>query len=200
MATFIEILKVVLPACITGLVTFLVTKYNYHKNIPLDKLEITYNRIYYPIYCLIRSSNEVSQVIEKSEKYLEKYSKYVDRSTEVAFKFLKDNPNSKKAYSNYKNNIYNTNSKLRRRLGYLEPNLLSMYTYSAPFEKRVFRITYELAFTYLFVIIIAINEVKQVDIVMLLIFFVVFLIFVIEAIVLIYESIKKLIKAVRRKR
>lgn len=46
----LELLKVVLPVVITGLFTFFVTKYTYSKNIPLDKLEITYNRVYYPIY------------------------------------------------------------------------------------------------------------------------------------------------------
>lgn len=59
--TFIEILKAVLPVIITGIITFLITKYSYHKNIPLDKLEIAYNRIYYPIYCLITSDLEIPQ-------------------------------------------------------------------------------------------------------------------------------------------
>ena len=49
---FIEFVKIILPVLITGIFTFLITKYTYHKNIPLDKLEISYNRIYYPIFCI----------------------------------------------------------------------------------------------------------------------------------------------------
>ena len=52
-----EILKEVVPVIITGIFTFLITKYTYNKNIPLDKLEITYNRIYYPVYQLLYNKN-----------------------------------------------------------------------------------------------------------------------------------------------
>ena len=50
MKSFIEILKTILPAIVTGIFTFIVTKYNYTKNIPLDKMETAYDKIYYPIY------------------------------------------------------------------------------------------------------------------------------------------------------
>lgn len=143
MNTFIEILKVILPACITGLVTFMITKYTYYRNVPLDKMEITYNRVYYPLYCLAKRSLPVPLFISKSQIYLLKYNKYVDRSTYVAFNFLKDNPHNRKAYKTFYNNIMDYNSKLRRRLGYLEPNVWSMYTYSNPEEKRLFRLVFE---------------------------------------------------------
>ena len=104
MDTVMNILISVLPACITGTVTFLVTKYNYHRNVPLDKLEITYNRLYYPIYRLLRDNKETMDVIERSDKYIKKYGKYIDRSTLKAFEFLKANPQDKKAHENYRNN------------------------------------------------------------------------------------------------
>lgn len=50
METLFEILKVILPAVITSLFTFFITKYTYNNNRPLDKIEMAYNRIYYPIY------------------------------------------------------------------------------------------------------------------------------------------------------
>ena len=53
MKSFIEILKTILPAIITGVFTFFVTKYNYNKNVPLDKMEIAYDKIYYPVYKMI---------------------------------------------------------------------------------------------------------------------------------------------------
>ena len=46
----LEKLDSLIAVLATGLITFFITKYKYHKNIPLDKLEIAYNRIYYPIY------------------------------------------------------------------------------------------------------------------------------------------------------
>ena len=53
MESLMEILKIILPPLVTGTITFIITKYTYNKNRPLDKLEITYNRVYYPIYRLI---------------------------------------------------------------------------------------------------------------------------------------------------
>lgn len=43
MGIFIEIMKIVLPTIVGGIFTFLITKYTYNKNVPLDKLEIAYN-------------------------------------------------------------------------------------------------------------------------------------------------------------
>ena len=53
MGIFIEIMKIVLPTIVGGIFTFLITKYTYNKNVPLDKLEIAYNRIYCPLYQLL---------------------------------------------------------------------------------------------------------------------------------------------------
>lgn len=160
MGTLFEILKIVLPAIITGLFTFLITKYTYNKNRPLDKLEIAYNRIYYPLYILVKGKiikkeniNDINTIIEKSKLYFEKYNKYADRSTLIAFEILeKSNTFAKKkhAFQNFKSNIYNKNYYLRRKLGYLEPNFLQVYTYSSDSEKSTFRILIEFLAAYLF--------------------------------------------------
>lgn len=191
MGIFIEILKKIVPVCITGLITFLVTRYTCQKNIPLDKYEVAYNRVYYPIYRLIYNGEEIVEVIKRSRYYLKKYNKYVDKSTLVAFKFLQDNPHMKRAYNNYSDNIFNMNGKLRSRLGYLEPNILSMYTYSSPKEKRTFRMIFELLGSYLPLLVFATVELEIVRKIMLVIWGVSIATFVIECIVVISLSVKK---------
>ena len=193
-------MKVILPACITGLVTFLVNKYNYHKNIPLDKLEITYNRIYYPIYYLIRNKKEVSYIIEKSDKYLQKCNKYVDRSTINAFEFLKANPDDKKAYENYRNNIYEMNGKLRRRLGYLEPGIFRIYTYSSPIEKCILGITLEFFFIYVSVIAFAIIKNFVLQCFFSVVFLCALIFFIIDAIKLVLIGVKNTLRNMYKRR
>lgn len=38
----------------------LITRYNYQKYIPTDKLEFAYNRIYYPIFQLLPEKNRIN--------------------------------------------------------------------------------------------------------------------------------------------
>ena len=82
--TIYEVLKVVLPAIITGFFTFLITKYTYYKNRPLDKIEIAYNRVYHPLYKIVSNNdtdaNNMEKVISKGKIYFDKYSKYIDVS------------------------------------------------------------------------------------------------------------------------
>lgn len=159
MQILFEVLIVVLPAIIAGLSTFLITKYTYNKNTPLDKLEKSYNRVYYPLYRLISNkniNNDVDLILERTRFYLEKYDKYVDRSTQKAFNALfRCDTKAKKrvAYQNFKNNIYNKNAYLRRRLGYLEPNFWQLYTYSSDSEKSFLRIVIEFCFVYLLLVL-----------------------------------------------
>lgn len=186
---FIEILKSVVPVIITGIITFLITKYSYHKNIPLDKLEIAYDRIYYPIYCLITSEKDIPQIIEKCEWYLKKYRKYADRSTMKAFKSIKKETglkNNDDIYTNFKDNIYKINTKLRRRLGYLEPNVFDMYTSSAPCEKRTIRLLLEILGIYV-PAIIAPYVPTFLDNVVYIVFLIAVCIFAVELVMLIGE-------------
>lgn len=197
MNTFMDILKELLPVIGTGLFTFLITKYSYHKNVPLDKMEITYSRLYYPIYRLTQDNKNTSEVIVESEKYLKKYGKYADRSTVTAFVFLYDNQDDKNAYANYRNNIFNICIRLRRRLGYLEPSLLNMYTYSAPKDKSLLNILFEVMFMYISLMLFSVSSDVSWMAIVALIFWIAFVGFVIEIIKMCGRGIKRLFK--RRK-
>lgn len=155
MDIFMETIKEVVPVVITGIITFLITKYTYNKNVPLDKLEIAYNRIYYPIYQLLydKKLKDVITNIPQISFYFQKYNKYVDRATLKSFDVFckyKD----KDTLQNFKNNIWNKNSYLRKRLGYLEPGFLQWFVYSSKTEKSTFRIFLEISFFYICAIIV----------------------------------------------
>lgn len=172
-----EILKVILPAIIAGLFTFLHGKYTYNKNIPLDKLEITYNRVYYPLYKIILDNNNIDDTINKSKIYFLKYAKYIDISTIRLFTSLSECNNKarkKGIYQSFKDNIYNKNSYLRRRLGYLEPDFFQLYKYSTPSAKSLFRIIIEVCIVYISLILcsITMNNLNKIFIISAAIFIV----------------------------
>lgn len=157
MKSFIEILKTILPAIITGVFTFFVTKYNYNKNVPLDKMEIAYDKIYYPVYKMITRRtfehiNNIERFIYELSIILDKNHNYADRSTLNSFNLLQKNKN-KEAYLNFKNNIINKHLYFRRRLGYLEPNILQVYTYSSKLQKYFLRLSFEIIIFYVAVIL-----------------------------------------------
>lgn len=203
METIFEILKVVLPAIIAGLCTFLITKYTYNKNRPLDKLEIAYNRVYYPIYKIMsdkNTNNDIDTIIDKSKTYFTKYDKYIDISTKRLFDLLSEcdkEAKKKSIYHSFKDNIYNRNSYLRRRLGYLEPNFIQIYKYSTPATKSLFRIWIEFLVIYITIILcgITINRWKVVSYIFAILFVVVAVIIFIEIVLCIsrfaYYKIKK---------
>lgn len=149
MEAIYEISKAILPAIIAGIFTFFITKYTYSNNKPIEKLELAYNRVYYPIYKIVTNRNEKLDIENnkiKIRKYLIKYDKYIDISTKRLFESLcKCNKEAKKKslYQNFVSNIFNKNSYLRRRLGYLEPNIAEMYKYSTPSARSLFRIIIE---------------------------------------------------------
>lgn len=147
-----DVLQAILPPVITGLITFLVTKYKYHRNIPLDKLQIAYDRVYYPIYRIIREGDDKAIIIKKCNTYIRKYDKYIDRSTKIAFDYLEKNPDLKDAYRNFTDNIYDLNTKLRRQIGYPESNPFMMWKYTSPSEKRTVRICLDVIVCYLAII------------------------------------------------
>ena len=165
MESLFEILKTILPAIIAGLSTFLITKYTYNKNIPLDKLEISYNRIYYPLYEIINNRSDTNyeeykiyldSIINDAEFRIKKYPKYIDRATLKAFNLmLYSNTQAKKEENFYifKDNIYNRCAYLRRRLGYLEPNSIQLYKYSSNSDRRLIRLSIELCLILIFAMI-----------------------------------------------
>lgn len=193
----IEKFNPIITTVIGGIITFFITKYTYHKNIPLDKLEITYNRIYYPLYKLIKDENDISLIIDKSKNYFNKYNKYIDKSTLKAFNILcqsDTNAKRERAYQNFKNNIDNRNSYLRRRLGYLEPGIFQMYTYSSPTEKSMIRILLEFCFIYFLVIATTITK-NNIQIIFIYLLILSTFIFIVEivwlSILKLYYKIKK---------
>lgn len=130
-----DILPVVLSALLTGLFTFWVTIYKYNKNIPLDKLEVAYNRIYYPVIRVIsdeKTGNDIDYVIKRIKPYFDKYGKYVNNSTMDLFYSLcnKETPTEKKySYRSFVANINDQNKYLRKRLGYLNSTQFQSFKY-----------------------------------------------------------------------
>lgn len=139
----LDILLAIVPTIITSIATFFVAKYTYDRNRPLDKLEYAYNEVYYPIYKFIKDKNNYNNVyvIRASLKiYFDAYEKYLDLSTIKAFNELnncKTKAEEKSAYRKFIDNIYSMNTYLRKRLGYLEPNIFQLYKYS-PTKDKVF--------------------------------------------------------------
>lgn len=135
-----EVLSPLIITIITGVITFLITKYTYDNNKPLDKLEITYNRLYFPVNRLILNTQSVDEdFIEKCNMYFNKNIKYVDRSTMKAFNFLKEELTNKEAYRNFKNNINNKSMYLRYKLGYLDTSFIDMYNAYPKHEQRLIK-------------------------------------------------------------
>ena len=192
MEIFIKILKIILPTIISGLFTFIITKYNYNKNVPLDNFKIAYNRVYYPIYKILCDENtnkKIEQIIFKISPYLKKYDKYVDRATLKAFKLLNEFKDET-TFENFRTNIYNKNSYLRRRLGYLEPSFFQIYFYSSKNERSTFRILIEFIIIYVCFIITGLTK-SKIQTIFTWITIIFAIIFVIELILIVFRKINK---------
>lgn len=186
-----NILIIVLPTIITGIFTFFITKYTYTNNRPIDKLEIAYNRVYYPLYRLIKSNNNIDSVIDKSEQYFEKYKKYIDRSTIRSYDVLvtcDTKVKKKSAYEKFKDNIYNKNSYLRRRLGYLEPSFFQIYKYETTLNRFLFRVLIEFLFMYISIALITLKiKILQNYAALTLLFILIF--FILDAVCFLIKSV-----------
>ncbi len=164
MESLMEILKIISPPLVTGIITFIITKYTYSKNRPLDKLEITYNRVYYPIYRVVHKIDvkkvnvqDIDLVIKQCKQYFKKYDKYVDLSTAKAFNTLCQSDSAKKkAYIKFQDNIKDKSSYLRQRLGYLEPNFFQIYKYLPNSDQSSIRICIEFCLIYFFIFLYSI--------------------------------------------
>lgn len=202
MNIFIDILKTIVPAIISGVFTFIITKYSYNRKVPLDKMEIAYNRVYYPIYRIIYDNKKFNKMkidttIHTISFYLSKYNKYVDKSTISAFNTLckyKD----KQSYKNFINNVYDKNSYLRRRLGYLEPNFIQIYKYLSESEKSTLRINIEVLIIYVCAITINIVQ-SEFQIVLSCIFIIIILVIIIEIIVKLIRFVCSKIRMLKNK-
>jgi len=155
---------------------------------------MAYDKVYYPICCLLKSEKSRDTIITECETYLNDNAKHVDRSTLKAFRYLKDSEDKqKKAYDNFVNNVYSLEIKIRRRLGYLEPNIFVLYTYSSPIEKRVIRMTLEIMVGYIPLLIMSITNNEKMNRFCVTISMLFLGIFVIEFLVRIVINVFKLI-------
>ena len=66
---------------------------------------------------------------------------------------MKLNSNNR-AYEKFKKNIDEMNTKIRRRLGYLDSNIITTYKYLSLFEKNMLRIALELIVIYVLTFIV----------------------------------------------
>ncbi len=190
-----EISKAISPAIIAGLFTFLVAKYTYNRNTPLDNFNIAYNRVYYPLYRIILDKNNNEEdIIAKSKFYFDKYNKYIDKSTIRAYNNLCDCNNKTKRRNIcliYKDNINSKNSYLRKRLGYLEPNYFQLYKYSTASKRSEYRLLFEFYTMYILLFLgsFVINKIRPVYWFCICLITTLFFIFIIEIIICIVRTI-----------
>lgn len=151
-----EIIISIVTVVLSSIGSFIVTYYKYNKNIPLDKFELSYNRVYYPIYKIILNSDEkdINQIIEKVKFYILKGDKYVDGITKNLFKSLQENQNNsklqKKQYRMFEENIMHYNEYLRKRLGYVVPTMDRIFKAIDPVVKLRFKMWVEICFIFFF--------------------------------------------------
>lgn len=158
---FFELLKSIIPPILTGIIGFAIAKIN--RNIPLDKLEITYNRVYYPIYKLLKEFDEVGEIdhvkLQTLYKLLKlKYDKYLSPGTKYLFncydKSLEKNLIDRdKNYQKLHDNIVRTNGYIRCKLGYLTTNYYDALKIMPRVQKWLFFDAIFLSITYILIII-----------------------------------------------
>lgn len=111
---------------------------------PSQYLQIAYDKVYYPLYRELREKKQSNSNINYAEfrdffgELIEENDKYVDQTTINVYNQFNDAVNQNNEYKireiyNGKiwENITYTNNKLRRILGYLQPNLFQIYMYSS---------------------------------------------------------------------
>lgn len=144
---------------ITAIITNIISKCINRK--PNEKLELSYNRIYYPLYKLIIENQtkdnadiDYYKVRDSLEYRLRRYGKYANITTIKAFVQFSNaiNESDSKTYKKlYKSmiteNILNQSAKMRKILGYPEATTWQYYKYSTKRAKFQFRIV-----MYIFVI------------------------------------------------
>ena len=133
-------------------------------------------------------------MIKFIKRYFNIYGKYIDFSTLKAFNYLckSDKSENKNAYKNFINNICDRSTYLRRRLGYLEPNFVQIYKYSAPSAKSLFRILIEIFIMYITLMIcnIAMNNFAIIFDISISVFVILIFIVLCESVVCILRFLK----------
>jgi hypothetical protein len=158
----LNIISPLFPVLLTGLITFFITKYTQNRNIPLDKLEIAYDRVYYPISKIMKacpSENIDHEMLQnKMENILLKYDKYISQSTintynNYLIRYQSSDKKTNRYFSLFCSNILSYNSKYRFKLGYPQDNVIENYKYLEKRAKRAIKSVIGLLIGYLLIAI-----------------------------------------------
>lgn len=137
----IEIVKVLITIIGSSLTTFFITRYTMKRNVPLEKMEIAYNRIYYPIFVLLKTEAKKEDVIKDLAIRIKKYNKYCKLTTIRLYTEFKetmnDNKSTKLVYQKLENDILDTSYYLRGKLGYLNPGFFESFM-SFSLDKKLY--------------------------------------------------------------
>lgn len=173
---FMDFFITLAPTLLTSVTAFLIGRYNNFQNRPLDKMELAYNRVYYPVYRIMREDSiEISTVIEKTKKYFCKYEKYIDRSTTMIYKQLCEctaMEEQERIYSTFCDNIHDNCIYLRKKLGYLQPGYFRIYQYLPMKTKTLIRIVFEFAVCYFCACVYSFVKIEKIQLFCLTIFFI----------------------------
>lgn len=173
---FMDFFITLAPTLLTSVTAFLIGRYNNFQNRPLDKMELAYNRVYYPVYRIMREDSiEISTVIEKTKKYFCKYEKYIDRSTTMIYKQLCEctaMEEQERIYSSFCDNIHDNCIYLRKKLGYLQPGYFRIYQYLPIKTKTLIRIVFEFTVCYFCACVYAFVKIEKIQLFCLIIFFI----------------------------
>ena len=170
MEVIFEIVKTIVPIILTGIITFWVTRYTQNRSVPLEKMELAYNRVYYPMYKIMRNKKWSELCHEEIKKEmdcrLKKYDKYISQSTRSTYNdYIKAFENGKrnKVYlQNFQNNILSYNNRLRYYLGYPQASVWEMYTYLDKKSKRLIKLCMCVAIIYILPILYALSNEKYI--------------------------------------
>lgn len=173
---FMDFFITLAPTLLTSVTAFLMGRYNNFQNRPLDKMELAYNRVYYPVYRIMREDSiEISTVIEKTKKYFCKYEKYIDRSTTMIYKQLCEctaMEEQERIYSSFCDNIHDNCIYLRKKLGYLQPGYFRIYQYLPIKTKTLIRIVFEFTVCYFCACVYSFVKIEKIQLFCLIIFFI----------------------------
>lgn len=131
-----NVLSPILPAVVTGLITFFITRYSYRNQTTIDKIEIAYDKFYYPVFQYIfkhPNLEEFDELINLCEKLMQENEKYIsDKTIEFYYSFKKasegsNKENIRRCYETFERNIKQANNRLRYRIGYYQPNIMDHY-------------------------------------------------------------------------
>lgn len=151
METIIKYLSEISPVLITGIFTIYIAVYTYQKNRPLDKIEKSYEYIYYPLYKKMRNQTMEELVQEgfwdEIERIFLEYDIYLSQSTRNSYQYCIDliekgesNRKIKSAFVRFQNNIYYYNNSLRNKLGYPQADIIEAYRYMPKESKRIIKV------------------------------------------------------------